>query len=275
MGERPRYTGVFERLDAEYHMVTFDGPLPDFYRRDIEEEQWSALDGPVAGERAVFGSPVEAAALVQAFAISAGADLVGTTVLHDHIVFEGVDIPHGWAVSLAMEMDYSRIITAPEPPSAQEVLRVYWRLGWVVCRTAAFIRSLGYPATAHHPRASTGRPPTVLHTMAAIEAGLGELGRNGLVITEEFGPRIRFGTVTTDLPLPEGGRREFGVDRFCRRCHVCEEHCEDGAIPAAKTIVRGFEKYTIDPDRCLRNFARYDGCNICVARCLFNRRPDA
>jgi len=189
MGERPRYTGVFERLDAEYHMVTFDGPLSDFYRRDIEEEQWSALDGPVAGERAVFGSPVEAAALVQAFAISAGADLVGTTVLHDHIVFEGVDIPHGWAVSLAMEMDYSRIITAPEPPSAQEVLRVYWRLGWVVCRTATFIRSLGYPATAHHPRASTGRPPTVLHTMAAIEAVMGgrELPRVSLPPT----PRSR------------------------------------------------------------------------------------
>jgi len=274
MDERPRYAMVFEELEKRYEFIQADTEETRFYKDEIYSKQIHDLDGPVAPDRVEFPSAGEAFETVAAFAREAGADLVGSTAVMERFVFEGAGTEHDWALVLAMEMDHDLIATAPEPGSGIEVLHVYWKLGAVACRVAEHIRSLGYPAVAHHPRGFSDAHPTVLNTLAAYEAGLGEIGRLGLLITEEYGPRVRLATITTDLELPQGERREFGVERFCENCHICEEACEDGAIPAEKSVVRGFEKYTIDYRKCLPNFARYDGCNICVAVCPFNRKPE-
>jgi len=176
---------------------------------------------------------------------------------------------------LGFEMDFDVINTAPEPPSGIEVLRGYWRLGQIVVKVAEFIRFLGYSALAHHPRSFVDQAPTILHTTAALEAGLGEVGRMGLLITEEFGPRVRVATITTELPLPQDNKKTFGVEEYCKTCNVCREVCEGDAIPDDMAEERGFYKYSIDPYKCLPYFAKYDGCNLCVAKCPFNRRkPD-
>jgi len=274
MGERPRYTRVFETLEEKYDFAGPDTPLTRFYKADIYGRQYEELDGTVAPDRVGFAAPEEAGGAVEEMARAAGAELVGFTGVNDTMVFQGAGVPHSHAVSLGMSMDFEVIGSAPEEPAGTEVLRVYWRLGDVACKVAAFIRSLGYPARAHHPRATAGFPPTVLHTTAALEAGLGEMGRNGLLITPEFGPRVRLATVTTDLAVPQARRMSFGVEEYCGECDLCRKYCEGGAIPDGKTVVRGHEKYTIDYGLCLEPFARYDGCNLCVSRCAFNRRPE-
>ena len=146
-------------------------------------------------------------------------------------------------------------------------------MGGIICKVGEFIRDLGYSATAHHPRSFRGKAPTILHPVAALEAGLGEIGRHGLLITKKFGPRIRVATVTTDLELPQNQRVIFGVEEFCQNCRLCIEACEGDAIPEKKTEVRGFNKYTIDPYKCLPYFAKFDGCNLCVSKCAFNKQP--
>jgi epoxyqueuosine reductase QueG len=144
-----------------------------------------------------------------------------------------------------------------------------------VVKTAEFIRKMGYPATAHHPRSFYGKKPTILHPIAAYEAGLGEMSRMGLLITEEFGPRVRLATVTTDLELPVApGHKEFGVEKYCENCRLCRDACEGGAIPDEKKMERGVLKYTIDPYKCLPYFAEFDGCNLCVSKCAFNKGPE-
>jgi len=276
MSRRPFYDNIFEYLDANYEFKSPDTPLTRFFKKDITENQYAHLDGPVAQERHEFESDAVAAEMLAEFAWAAGADLTGFTVVSDSFVFEGVELKQSQnhAVVLAMEMDYNRIATAPGQPSGIEVLRVYWRLGAVAVKLAEFIRSIGYSATAHHPRGFVGRPPTILHTRAGIEAGLGEAGRMGLLITEEFGPRVRVATVTTELALPQSQEKRFGVDKYCETCNLCIKACEGEAIPAAKNQERGFNKYTIDAYKCLPYFAEYDGCNLCVSKCAFNRRQD-
>ena len=64
----------------------------------------------------------------------------------------------------------------------------------------------------------------------------------------------------------------FPVEAYCRDCTRCREACEGGAIPDGKSEVRGFEKYTIDPMKCLPVFARTDGCGLCISKCAFNKR---
>jgi ferredoxin len=271
--KRPVYGNVFEYMSEHYEFKAPSTQLTRFFKKDIAENQYEHLDGAVADERQEPGSPEEAAAVVSEFAWSAGADLCGFTMVNDSFVFQGIDVPHKHAVVMAMEMDFDRIATAPGPESGIEVLRVYWRLGAVAVKMAEFIRDLGYPARAHHPRGFVGKPPTILHTRAAVEAGLGEGGRMGLLITEEFGPRVRAATVTTDLPLPQAKEKKFGVEQYCENCDLCMKACEGDAIPAEKKDERGFEKYTIDAYKCLPYFAEYDGCNLCVSECAFNKRP--
>ena len=251
-------------------MVAPDTPLVRFYREDIAR-QYRELDGSVSEDRYPFASPDHAAAWVDECSRAAGAHLVGFTRVRPSFVFRGTPIHHGYAVVLGYAMDHGLIHRAPAPEAGTEVLRAYWRLGDISLRVAAFIRSLGYPALVHHPRSFSGTPPTILHTVAGLEAGLGEVGRLGVLITREFGPRVRLATITTDLPLPGGGRKEFGVTAFCSTCRVCLDACRGKAIPGSMKVERGYTKYTIDPWRCLPEFARYDGCNICVARCVLNR----
>lgn len=74
-----------------------------------------------------------------------------------------------------------------------------------------------------------GLPFSVDH--AAVAAGLGQLAWSGFVVTREFGPRVQFGCLLTDLELeydsPDGG------ERLCdpEKCHVCSEMCPMHALP--------------------------------------------
>jgi epoxyqueuosine reductase QueG len=267
---------MFEYMVEHYDFKAPDTPLTKFYKKNIYEYQYSHLDGPVNDEKRTFKNEQEAADLITEFAWSAGASLVGFTGVKDHFVFDGFDLDpeQKFAVVIAFEMDYDRINTAPEAPSGIEVLRGYWRLGQIIIKIADFIRFLGYSARAHHPRSFVGQGPTILQTAAGYEAGLGEVGRHGLLITEEFGPRVRVATVTTELPLPQNQRKSFGVEKYCESCRACRDACEGDAIPDEMAEERGFLKYTIDPYKCLPYFAKYDGCNLCVSKCPFNRRGD-
>lgn len=62
---------------------------------------------------------------------------------------------------------------------------------------------------------------------AAVEAGLGSPGLSGLVLTPQYGPRIRFLAVLTDAPLAADSRRD---EKLCDNCGACVDRCPVGAI---------------------------------------------
>ena len=86
------------------------------------------------------------------------------------------------------------------------------------CRsTGNLIRSMGYPALAH-----IDGNYRVVAPLVARDAGLGEIGRMGLLMTPELGPRVRLGVVTTDIPLvPDPAGYAPAVLDFCRACKKC------------------------------------------------------
>jgi len=62
---------------------------------------------------------------------------------------------------------------------------------------------------------------------AAVRAGLGVIGRNTLVLTREYGPRIRFGAVYTSAPLePDAPLSDY----YCASCTICWGACPDRAL---------------------------------------------
>jgi len=120
-----------------------------------------------------------------------------------------------------------------------------------------YIKELGYSALR-------GR---VNPQAAALAAGVGELGRNGLIITAQFGARIHLNdAILTDLPLEAGKPVDLGVEDFCKICRKCAETCPTNSITfEGKQVFNGIEKYKIKWETCykLRPLVA-DYWNVCL-----------
>ena len=108
---------------------------------------------------------------------------------------------------------------------------------------------------------------------AAIEAGIGELGKHGSMITREFGSSFRLACVLTNIPLNTDAPDVFGGDDFCLNCQICANVCPVDAIYRDKQMVRGERKWYVDFDECVLYFVENNGCGICIGQCPYSR-PD-
>ncbi|MBD3170077.1 MAG: reductive dehalogenase [candidate division Zixibacteria bacterium] len=211
-----------------------------------------------------------------------GADDVGIAELDPMFVYSHVgrgpdkwgapiNNNHNYVIAFTMEMDYDHVEQAPRLPITDETATQYLRGALISIHIAAFIRSLGYPARAH----IAGSNYQIMLPPAACVAGLGEMGRLGYLITPKFGPRIRLGAVTTDLPLVPDKPVKFGVQDFCRICKKCAINCPSGAIPTGdKTDVRGVVKWQLDIERCFHYWrAAGSDCGLCMRVCPFSHPP--
>lgn len=109
----------------------------------------------------------------------------------------------------------------------------------------------------------------ILMVPAAIDAGLGELGRQGYLITKEFGPRVRLAGVTTDLLLPADKPVDIGVFDFCTVCKKCATCCPSGSIPEADAAsVNGILRWKLNAETCHDYWGKVGGdCNVCMRVC--------
>jgi len=74
---------------------------------------------------------------------------------------------------------------------------------------------------------------------AAYHAGIGNFGMNHLLITKEFGPKIRMTAILTDAPLEADDRGDLPfVNEACKDCMKCIEVCPPKAITAEGVIQR-------------------------------------
>jgi reductive dehalogenase len=115
---------------------------------------------------------------------------------------------------------------------------------------------------------------------AGLAAGLGELGRNGMMISERFGARIHMpDPILTDMPLIADGPIDLGVEDFCKICRKCASNCPTNSISfGPKVIYNGIQKYKINWLTCykIRPYVadHYGSCLTCIAVCPFTK-PDA
>lgn len=85
-----------------------------------------------------------------------------------------------------MEMDSIAIKNAPSVDTFRMVMSTYDKLGVTTNLLTEKLRKLGYQAQASHPLGGL-----VLYPPLAVQAGLGWIGRHGLLIPPQFGPRQR------------------------------------------------------------------------------------
>jgi len=65
------------------------------------------------------------------------------------------------------------------------------------------------------------------HKSAAVLAGLGWIGKNCLLVTPEFGPRVRLATILIGCELPPGTPM---TESLCGACASCVAACPGGFI---------------------------------------------
>ena len=233
--------------------------------RQARQAAFELAVAPVA-ETAVERSPDEWTRFVKDAALASGADAVGITAVQPQWVFEGYEVKQRWIIVLCVAHQWEALHTAPEETAAAEVIRQYGRGMRAAKDLASAIRRDGHAA---EPHAGPMAFPLLL-LPAAIEAGLGELGKHGSLINRTLGSNLRLACVLTDIPLVPDTVDEFGGDDFCQRCQACTNGCPPLAISADKVLVRGERRYYVDFDRCLPFFNEHQGCAICLAVCPWN-----
>lgn len=254
------------------------GPLQKWFYAQTKSELVSearkarqrAIDEPLAplAHARMERTPEAWTREVQRLAEVHGADTVGIAAMRSEWVFEHAQAPTAkWIIVLGVAHDYEEIKTAPEERAAAEVSRQYGRGIGAAKGIASALRSQGWEAFPH------GGPMAGDFVLipAAIEAGLGELGKHGSLIHRELGASFRLACVLTDLPLIPNERDIFGADDFCASCRVCSDSCPPIAIQAEKTLIRGERRWYVDFDKCLPYFNENMGCAICIAVCPFSR----
>jgi len=204
-----------------------------------------------------------------------GAPLIGICKLNRNWLYSDVDVPEKFenVIVMAVEMDADGIATSPAVPAAAATGVGYSKMAFILAGMGEFIRNLGYEAI------QCGND-TALSIPLAIDAGLGELGRNGLLITPRYGPRVRLCKIFTDLPLELDKPIEFGVKEICKKCKLCAKHCESDAIsmddePSFEVACRsnnlGALKWFVDAERCYLFWCENGtDCSTCIKVCPYD-----
>jgi len=151
----------------------------------------------------------------------------------------------------------------------------YARMAPTLWMLAEFIRGLGYNAI---PAAND----TALSIPLAVDAGLGQLGRHGLLINPKVGSRCRISKIITDLPLEPAGAVDSGITEFCNACLKCVPKCGTGAItkgnrsfdPLDESNATGVLSWKVDAKKCMTFQIRVGTtCSTCVRRCSWTKPP--
>jgi len=189
------------------------------------------------------------------------------------------------AISIAVQLAPAVIEAVREGPTAEyavEYEAVNARLNQIAGATCGRIQALGYQAK-YFPATITGEAledpsyqrhlrAQFQHKTAATRAGLGWIGKAAILVTPEYGPRVRLVTVFTDMPLVTGNPI---TSSRCGDCRECVEACPGGVIKGRLWKVGTSREALIDAHLCqesirqvvIERIGKRGPCGVCVAVC--------
>ncbi|MHB8845531.1 MAG: 4Fe-4S double cluster binding domain-containing protein [Nitrospirota bacterium] len=149
-------------------------------------------------------------------------------------------------------------------------------------RTVRFLKARGHRTLAIPPDSDRRKGTFVSqlyslfnHKMAATSAGLGWIGKNGLLINPDHGPRLSLATVLTDAQL----RPDVPIERcLCGECVLCIKHCPSQAITGAEWSRSAPFAELVRLDSCRghkkdkRQTTGKPNCGLCINICPYGRK---
>lgn len=198
-----------------------------------------------------------------------GVSSIGYTKVDRNMIFKDEKILYENAIVFLIEMKKEAINTAPSKIAIKEIFRTYNELGIIVNKVSKYLRKLGFNAMA-----GPAVGGAVSYVPLAQKAGLGVIGKHGLLITDkDFGPSLRIAAIYTDIENLAFSKENphMWVKDFCESCNKCVRSCPAGAIYKNSIAVNGNPKtmQCIDNTKCAVPFANNYGCTVCVKSCTF------
>lgn len=198
------------------------------------------------------------------------ADYKNGTLLADYPGSENLN----YAVSVVIKLSdavVNGITDAPTHTYFHHYRTVNTHIDNVLLNLGMFVESKGYryiPIAAS--QSINGMQGLFCHKTAARLAGLGGIGKSGLFISKKHGPRVRLGTLVTDMPFEVAKAFDENICGNCRKCVL--------ACPAAAISDTPFSEDTplcgLDRRMCsdfMKNKFKMIGrgavCGVCMRVC--------
>jgi len=255
----------------------------DFLRELTHDTPFTKVDLPESqAKEPVKTDPDKTARFISHWLKRTGAHSVGFTQLQEYHLYshkgrgEQAGSPiikkHDFAIALTVEMDHRMMQSAPKGTSVMESSEQYLQSGVLALKLAAWIRELGYEATAHIDGSYE-----VICPLVAVDAGLGTIGRMGLLMTPRLGPRVRISVVSTNMPVSLGQRNPDRTTlHFCHHCKKCATVCPSAAISdGPREFIDGTERWQINSEKCYHYWTTSGtDCGRCITACPYSHPDD-
>ena len=148
-----------------------------------------------------------------------------------------------------LSKDYINVLRANEKPKTKEVLNTERKMDSLAAKIADKLETEGYSSIT---KLKFGRLP---HKAVALNAGLGFIGKNNLLVTEQYGCAVLFGKVLTTAPFETMSK--VPIEPQCGDCNICVDVCQPNALRGTKWNIT-----TKREDMMVRKH-----CNLCL-KCL-------
>lgn len=255
--------------------LTYDplnSPMADATFQFLEDIR-PLVDGPSSTDK-IMVDPDRMTGKIKALAEYYGASMTGIAELQAEHYYsvkgrplddygKKVDPSHPYGIVVGSPMDMDMMNRAPDLPVLVESSLSYVRVAIIGMLLSYYIRSLGYKARNH-----MDGNYLVIPNRVAKDAGLGEFGRCGMLVTRKYGPAVRFAVVTTDLPLIPDRPVEFGLQGVCEKCGNCAIQCPVGALSRNHKP----DRWKVDAEKCYEYWRTVGtDCSICIMACPFSQ----
>jgi epoxyqueuosine reductase len=229
--------------------------------------------------------------LLRARAIEWGASLVGVADLipvREYVRAQGGDhiarYPRVVSLGIALPSDIVDLNGADHlNPVFATIYRGHGydvinpRLDALASRVASLLQAQGhrvFPIRAAQRRSPDQLYGNFSHKLGAHLAGLGWIGKSCLLVTPEYGPRIRWISVLTEAPLVPGEP----MDERCGDCRVCVDACPAHAFTGRRFVAEEPREARCRAEECeAYQYTKRPGldrvlCGMCLYSCPHGRR---
>ncbi|MGB9977756.1 4Fe-4S binding protein [Methanobacterium sp.] len=196
-----------------------------------------------------------------------GIKIIGYTLLTSDLMIEDKFIQYPNTIVLAMKMDKEVINATPGAEAKKLNDLLYEKFGKLTYKLSDYLRENGFATEVAHPDSGL-----VNFSPLAEKAGLGFIGKSGLLITPELGPRLKISAIfvsITNLPLKDNSDNEYSwIPDYCDKCGKCAKSCPENALIQRKTCFGGKEMEFVQR-LCI---GCNQGCAYCIANCPFYKK---
>ena len=109
---------------------------------------------------------------------------------------------------------------------------------------------------------------------AAIHAGLGWIGKNGVLVTEKFGPRLRLSALLVNYDFPKS--ISVFESKCPIECNICVSACTYNSLTGHQWNIESTRSEIIDYRLCnqkrslyIEAHGRKHSCGVCMVSCPF------